>query len=121
MISSGASGGCITNAYELMIFIKAFFGGKLFNKNIFNSLSIYNKLQFSMGPIYYGGGYMQIPLNGVNNFFMGKGELVGHSGSTGSFAFYYPMRDLFFVGDLNQMANPSLPIRISMQLAMAAK
>ena len=121
VISCGASGGCITNAHELMIFIKAFFGGKLFNKSIFNSLSIYNKLQSSMGPIYYGGGYMQIPLNGVNNLFMGKGELVGHSGSTGSFAFYYPMRDLFFVGDLNQMANPSLPIRISMQLAMAVK
>lgn len=121
VISSGASGGCITNAHELMIFIKAFFGGQLFNKSIFNSLSIYNRLQFSMGPVNYGGGYMQIPLDGINNLFMGKGELLGHSGSTGSFAFYYPMKDLFFVGDLNQMANPSLPIRMSMQLAMAAQ
>ncbi|WP_281372260.1 serine hydrolase [Sedimentibacter hydroxybenzoicus] len=69
VISCGASGGCITNAHELMIFIKAFFGGKLFNKNIFNSLSTYNKLQISMGPIYYGGGYMQIPLNGVISLF----------------------------------------------------
>ncbi len=66
VISSGASGGCITTAQELMIFIKAFFGGKLFNKSNFSSLSIYNKLQASMGPIHYGGGgYMQIPLNGL--------------------------------------------------------
>ena len=121
VISCGASEGCITTAHELMIFVKAFFGGKIFNKNIFNSLSIYNKLQASMGPIYYGGGYMQIPLNGVISLFMGKGELIGHSGSTGSFAFYYPIKDLFFVGDINQMADAALPIRLSMQLAMAAK
>ncbi|MEK4062470.1 MULTISPECIES: serine hydrolase domain-containing protein [Paenibacillus] len=120
VISSRASGGCVTTAYELMIFVKAFFGGRLFNKTILNRISIYNKLQASMGPIYYGGGYMQIPLNGWVTLFMGKGELVGHSGSTGSFAFYYPIKDLFFVGDINQMADAALPIRLSMQLAMAA-
>ncbi|WP_440897007.1 serine hydrolase domain-containing protein [Amphibacillus sp. Q70] len=120
VISSGASGGCITTARELMIFIKAFFGGKLFDKSIFSRLSIYNKLQASMGPIHYGGGYMQISLSGPISLFMGKGELIGHSGSTGSFAFYYPIKDLFFVGDMNQMADASLPIRLSIQLAMAA-
>lgn len=121
VISSGASGGCITTTQELMILIKAFFGGKLFSKSIFSCLSIYNKLQASMGPIYYGGGYMQIPLDGLVNLYMGEGELLGHSGSTGSFAFYYPIKDLFFVGDVNQIADPALPIRLSMQLAMAAK
>jgi hypothetical protein len=52
---------------------------------------------------------------------MGKGELKGHSGSTGSFAFYYPVKDLFFVGDLNQMANAALPVRLSTRLAMSTK
>ena len=121
VISSGASGGCVTNTHELMIFIKAFFGGELFDKNIFNSLSNYNKLQSSMGPIYYGGGYMQIPLEGIVSLFMGEGELIGHSGSTGSFAFYYPVKDLFIVGDINQIAYAALPIRLSMKLAMAIK
>ena len=121
VISSGASGGCVTSTHELMIFTKEFFAGKLFDKNIFNILSIYNKLQFSMGPIYYGGGYMQIPLDGVVSLFMGKGELVGHTGSTGSFAFYYPVQDLFIVGNINQIDNASLPIRLSMQLAMSIK
>lgn len=121
VISSGASGGCVTNTQELMTFIKAFFGGELFDKGVFKRLSSYNKLQFSMGPIYYGGGYMQIPLDGVINFFMGKGELIGHSGSTGSFAFYYPIKDLFIVGDVNQIDNASLPIKLSMQLAMSIK
>lgn len=116
--SCGASGGCISTCKDLIIFLKSFFGGKLFKKDIFQKLSIYHKLQASMGPIYYGGGYMAIPLHTLNTLYLGKGELIGHSGSTGSFAFYYPVKDLFFVGDVNQMSNPALPIRLIMQLAM---
>ncbi len=121
IMSSRASGGCISTTKELMVFLKAFWNGTLFNKSVFKELAIYRKVQSSKGPINYGGGYMQIPLNGAITFFMGKGELLGHSGSTGSFAFYYPQKDLFFVGDVNQMANPAIPIRLSIQLAMLAK
>lgn len=52
--------------------------------------------------------------------FLGQGDLVGHSGSTGSFAFYYPAKELFFVGDFNQMKYPALPVRFVIQLAMFA-
>ncbi|WP_228460251.1 serine hydrolase domain-containing protein [Cytobacillus dafuensis] len=119
--SCRASGGAVSTAREMMIFIKAFFGGKLFNKAIFNTLACYNKLQITMWPISYGGGYMRIALGGFMTPFVEKGELLGHSGSTGSFAFYYPQKDLFFVGDVNQFSNPALPIRLTMQLAMGAK
>jgi hypothetical protein len=61
---------------------------------------------------------MQIPLNVLQTLFTGKGELLGHSGSTGSFAFYYPVKDLYFTGDMSQIAKPSAPIRLVMQLAM---
>ena len=121
IVSCRASGGCVITSAELMTFIQAFFSGKLFDRTIFEKLSNYKKLQFSMGPIYYGGGYMQIPLNGIYTLFQGKGELLGHSGTTGSFAFYYPLQDLYFVGNLNQLAVPSLPIKLLMQLAMKAK
>ncbi|WP_153732784.1 serine hydrolase domain-containing protein [Sporosarcina obsidiansis] len=117
--STRASGGGISTARELMIFSKAFFGGKIFNSKVFHELEVINKLQTSMYPIHYGAGYMKIPLNGLSTFFMGKGELIGHSGSTGSFAFYYPRKDLYFVGDINQMSNPSLPIRLAMRLAIS--
>src|SRR5699024_1617637 len=100
---------------------KAFFAGTLFNKRIFQTLSTSYKLQFSMFPIHYGAGYMRVPLGGIGTLFMGKEELVGHAGSSGSLAFYYPRRDLFFVGDLNQIAHPALPIRLAMQLALAVK
>ena len=74
-----------------------------------------------MSPIHYGAGYMKISLDGFVTLFMGKGELLGHSGSTGSFAFYYPASDLLFVGDVNQMAKPELPVRLVMQLAMSIR
>lgn len=116
--SCRASGGGISTARELMVFIKAFFKGKLFNKNVFHQLKVMNKLQISMFPIQYSAGYMRVPLSGLSTLFIGKGELLGHSGSSGSFAFYFPSKDLFFVGDVNQIANPALPIRLAMQLAM---
>ena len=116
-----ASGGCISTAHDLMVFIKAFFKGKLFTTSVFQDLQVNNRLQVSMLPIHYGPGYMRVPLNGFATLFMGKGELVGHSGSTGSFAFYYPEKDMFFVGDVNQLENPATPVRLVMQLAMSMK
>lgn len=118
VMSSRASGGCVTTAREMMTFLKAFFGGTLFDRSIFDVLSSSNRLQASMWPIWYGAGHMRIPLNGVITLFKGRGELRGHAGSTGSFAFQYPANDLYIVGDLNQMANHALPIRMSMQIAM---
>ncbi len=114
-------GNTITTAKELMIFLKAFFKGSLFPQSLFGKLSNYRKLQIQMGPIYYGGGYMQIPLNSLMTLFMGRGELIGHSGSTGSLAFYYPEKDMFFVGDVNQLLKPGLPISLVMRLAMSFK
>jgi len=121
IMSLRGGGNAITTARELMIFLKAFFNGKFFPQSLFKKLSQYKKLQMTMGPIYYGGGYMQIPLGTFFTLFRGKGELIGHSGSTGSFAFYYPEKDLYFVGDVNQMASPGIPIRMVMKLAMAVE
>ncbi|SES46283.1 CubicO group peptidase, beta-lactamase class C family [Psychrobacillus sp. OK032] len=121
LLSVRASGGCVSTARELMVFIKAFFKGKLFNNTVFHELKINNRLQASMRPIHYGSGYMRVPLNGFATLFMGKGELIGHSGSTGSFAFYYPEKDMFFIGDVNQMENPATPVRLVMRLAMSMK
>lgn len=118
LVSSGASGGVISTTNELMIFTKAFFTGQLFNKQHFTQLSNYHPLQLDMTPISYGGGYMRLSLEGLTTLFRGKGELIGHSGTTGSFAFYHPQRELFFVGDLNQMANPSRSVRLAMALAI---
>lgn len=117
IMCSKASGGCITTTRDLMIVIQAFFRGELFDKKMLDSKQ-YRKLQLSMCPIYYGSGYMRVKMGGVSTSFLGQGDLIGHSGSTGSFAFYYPNKELFFVGDFNQMKYLTLPIRFVMQLAM---
>lgn len=110
-----ASGGAISSTRELMIFIKAFFNGRLFDKQIFSQLTHYYPLQPKMFPIQYGGGYMRIPLKNIFSLYLGYGELIGHSGSTGSFAFYCPHKDVFMVGDINQMTQRVLPIQMLMQ------
>jgi len=120
-IRQGASGGCISTPAELLIFLKHFFSGSIFSERILQELMNFHKIQFSMGPILYGGGIMSIPLNSLNVLFRGAGELLGHSGSTGSFAFYYPEKQMYFIGNLNQMATPALAIRTVMQLALAIK
>jgi len=119
--SCRASGGCVSTARDMMVFIKAFWSGKLFGKTIIESLANYKGLQLDMFPVEYGGGHMRVPLNGINTFFLAKGALVGHSGSTGAFAFRCPEKDLFFVGDLSQFENPGAPIKFAMALAMVAK
>lgn len=121
LISSPASGGVISTTKELMVFLKAFFQGKLFDIDCFNEFPIYKKLQVTFAPIRYGLGHMQIPLGGISTMFQGKGQLIGHSGSTGSYAFYNPETDLYFVGDLNQMAKPTYPVRLAIQLALVNK
>lgn len=104
-----------------MVFLKAFFGGKLFNTDIILDASQYRSMQLSMRPLRYGCGHMQIPLGGMATAFQGQGALLGHCGSTGSFAFYHPAKELFFVGDVNQMANPALPVRLAIQLAISIR
>jgi len=118
LMSSPASGGGITTARELMIFLKGFWGGKLFNKSVFYELEEHNPLQISYGGIHYAGGYMYI---NCGLPFIKKNQLIGHSGTTGSFAFYCPQTDLFFVGDVNQACNPSIPIRLVMRLEMSTR
>jgi len=121
IVSASGSGDGMTTARELMIFLKAFFNGTFFPKETFERLSNYGKLQLTMGGAWYGGGYMQLPLGNPRTLFMGKGELLGHSGATGSFAFYYPEKDLYFVGDFNQLANPGLPVMTAINLALKIK
>lgn len=110
-----ASGGAITTASELMIFIKAFWTGKLFCKDLFNKISESKRLQLSYYPIRYAGGYMRIE---AGLPFSRKSVLVGHSGSTGSFAFYCMDKDLFLVGDIPQMCDPSLAVRFLINTAL---
>ncbi|MDD4773151.1 MAG: serine hydrolase [Eubacteriales bacterium] len=116
VMGARAAGGCVTTARELMTFIKAFFGGGLFSKETLSKTAEYRRLFMSANREYYGGGYMRIPLG-----LTGKSEIVGHAGLTGSFAFWYPRRSFAFAGDLNQIADPALPVKLCERLASAVR
>lgn len=117
-LTEDASSGIVTTARELMIFLKAFYQGQLFKPVILKELESYHDLQAGWAPIRYGGGFMNLSIkrrttDGVKHY-----ELLGHTGSTGSFAFYCPQLDMFLVGTLQQMARPELTIRFLMNLVM---
>jgi len=115
IISSGAAGGFVSTPKDIMIFSKAFWEGRLFDETFFEKISVYRKLKPYPAMVYYGGGYMRIPL------FPGKGEIIGHSGITGSFVFYYPQMGLHFTGDFAQLEKPSAPFLLLMHLVMIAR
>ncbi len=100
--TSSSAGGIITNAVELITFLKAFYTGKLFNlTNIKNA--VYLPIQFF--PLKYGAGQMYVKLNFLMSPFIHLPEIMGHSGSSGSFAFYSPENNTFIVGTTNQSGN----------------
>ncbi|MCL2699114.1 MAG: beta-lactamase family protein, partial [Defluviitaleaceae bacterium] len=126
LMSYRASGGTVTTARETMLFLKGFLNGAVFPKSMFDTLAVYNQLSFPMSSMFYGVGYMKLPITPMISFMMGKGfkskgELIGHNGSTSCCAFYYPLKDLYIVCDCNQLANPGLATRVAVRLALAGE
>lgn len=99
--SSEAEGGLISNAEENMIFLKAFFSGKIFPKEYLNDLYKWNRLQWFL--LEYGVGIMRLKLSRLMSPILATPEILGHSGSTGTFAFYCPSKDLYITGAFNQL------------------
>jgi CubicO group peptidase (beta-lactamase class C family) len=98
--TAGASGGIISNTSDLIIFLKAFYGGELFTeKYLINDK--YNKIQWF--PLEYGMGMMRCKMSRLMSPLFPAPEILGHSGSTGSFAFYCPSKKLYIVGTINQI------------------
>ncbi len=103
MSSFGPDGGIVSTAEESMIFLKAFFQGKLFAEEYINTMiSEYNRIFF---PLQYGVGIMKFQLPRIFTLFRVYPPLLGHSGLSGSFAFYSPDKDLYITGTVNQLAN----------------
>lgn len=93
-------GGIIATNSELMRFTRAFFGGKLFSPSHI-ARPTFRPIQFR--PLKYGSGMMQLTVASLVAYFLGGvREICGHSGITGSFAFYCSQKDVFVTGTVNQ-------------------
>lgn len=88
--SERSTGGMVSNTGDNMMFLQAFFNGKLFVKKYLSKMQNFNNIQFT--PMKYGTGLMEC------NW---KYDLIGHLGSLGTVAFYCPEENLYIVGTTN--------------------
>ena len=95
----------VSTARDQMRFLRAFFDGLFFPKDRLGELERWNKIFF---PFRYGLGIQMFHLPRILSPVHPVPDMIGHSGSTGSFAFYVPERDLFFTGTTNQLAKPNV-------------
>jgi D-alanyl-D-alanine carboxypeptidase len=70
-------------------------------------------------PIEYGLGMMRFRLPRVFTPFAPVPAVIGHSGSTGSWLFHCPERDLFLTGTVDQVTAGAVPYRFVPKLLRA--
>lgn len=106
MTSFGPDGSMVSTASESLVFTRAFFDGELFDPVFLERMKRrWNTVFFPM--VQYGYGIMRFKMPRWMSPFQPQPELIGHAGSSNSFAFYCPEREIYIVGTLNQIDAPS--------------
>ncbi|NQV06341.1 beta-lactamase family protein [bacterium] len=110
MSSFAPDGGVVSTLVESLRFLRALFGGELLTGDQLALMTQqWNPIFF---PLEYGGGLMRFAVPRWMSPFKAPPGLIGHSGSTGSFAFHDPKRAIYVAGTFNQMENPGRPYRL---------
>ncbi len=94
-----------STAADQMKFIRAFFDGNYFSEEFINELKKWNNIFF---PFKYGVGIQKFYIPRLFSPFKAVPELIGHSGSVGSVAFYVPDKEVYITGTVNQTSNPNI-------------
>lgn len=105
----GAGGGVSTTA-DLMVFIRAFIEGRLFDMKHWQELKNYRALQGDYAPVQYGGGHMKIVMGQYDQ--ENQLSFIGHSGLSGAFAFYCPKLDVYLTGTTDNVSKSELCIQL---------
>ena len=116
LTSERGAGGVVSTLADSLRFLQAYFDGDLFDKKHFERMLQWNALFF---PMQYGYGLMRFKMPRWMTLFSQTPELIGHSGSTGSFAFYVPSEKLYVAGTFNQFEKPSRPFNFMLKVAAA--
>lgn len=109
MTSFGSDGGIVSTSADMLIFIEAFFTGKLFPSSYIDELQEWNKI---FSPLQSGVGIHLFKLPK----FLGMPELIGHSGLSGALAYYDPKNDIYVAGTVNQIAYPAQSFALTTKL-----
>lgn len=112
-----ASGGLISTSDDLMVFVKSFFNGGMFDESFINTDSLQD-IQFYFHQ--YGNGFMNFDVSAEVPVF-DMHPLAGHAGVNGSFAFYNRELDLYITGTTNQASDPMLNYKLIQQFINLAE
>lgn len=114
MCSFGSDGGVVSTSNDMLIFIEAFFSGRLFPKEYISELLVWNKIFF---PLKSGVGIHLFKLPWIFNPTGALPYFIGHSGLSGALAFYSPNENLYIVGTVNQVAHPDISFKTMIKLS----
>ena len=103
----------VSTTEDLLLFIEAFFTGKLFPSTYIEELQQWNKIFF---PMRSGIGIHLFKLPWIFNPTGGVPYFIGHSGLSGALAYYCPKENIFVVGTVNQVAHPDIAFRTMIKL-----
>jgi D-alanyl-D-alanine carboxypeptidase len=113
MTSFGADGGIVSTSTDMLVFIEAFFTGKLFPLTYIDELQEWNKIFF---PMKSGIGIHLFKLPWIFNPIGSVPYFIGHSGLSGALAYYSPKENIFIVGTVNQVAHPEISFKTMIKL-----
>jgi len=113
MTSFGPDGGIVSTSSDMLVFIEAFFTGKLFPISYLDELQKWNRIFF---PMKSGVGIHKFELPRLFNPTGAIPVFIGHSGLSGALAYYSPKENLYIVGTVNQVANPDLSFKTMIKL-----
>ncbi len=117
MTSFGADGGIVSTSTDMLVFIEAFFMGRLFPLTYIPELQVWNKIFF---PMRSGIGIHLFKLPWLFNPTGAVPYFIGHSGLSGALAYYSPKENIFVVGTVNQVAHPDISYRTMIKLTQKA-
>ena len=117
MTSFGADGGMVSTSSDMLVFIEAFFTGRLFPLTYTPELQEWNRIFF---PMQSGIGIHLFKLPWLFNPTGTVPYFIGHSGLSGALAYYSPKENLFVVGTVNQVAHPDISFKTMIKLTQKA-
>lgn len=113
MTSFRADGGMVSTSSDMLMFIEAFFTGRLFPLEYISEMQEWNKIFY---PMSSGIGVQLFKLPWIFNPFGGSPNFMGYVGLSGSIAFCCPKKNLYIAGTVNQVARPDIALRTMIKL-----
>ena len=118
MTSFGPDGGMVSTSTDMLVFIEAFFTGRLFPSEYIDEMKVWNNIFF---PMQSGVGMHLFKLPWAVNPTGAVPDFIGHSGLSGSLAFYSPKDNMYIVGTVNQIANPDISFKTMIFISQIMK